>query len=586
MIRGHGTEPRRGDNVEAARRTLRRIWNQCFADAARETDAYARVEAQLKWAEERPRHLPATLTVMSDQLSGLRYGATGRTGQPVLLVMTGYSEEQIALVIAAHVRQGGCRRITPFVEKKVWASVKDKLAECLQHLDIDHTDVFMSGVMVEPNNATDVFRKITGWIRAHRDLCPAIDCTGGQKPMDAGAAHAASFYGLPAYYLDFTEYDPELRRPLPWTSNYREMTLPEPAFSLNRRRHVFGLYRARRFAAARVALTEIANGAQDFLDETDRKELTNACALLDQASSWMALRYGDRALANHPLHPLFGASSPAVSARSLVEKLLDASEFDLFFAYVVDESWRLKMSYEAGDSADHREVLIGCAGLAELVIDRMFREPWLANAHITGARVDETNPAEPLTNEGIRELSNWAGQSFPVSLIPHGALRDKCRLLREGHNKHVSFDLKVRVRNGRPQKILDYSGIRIVLDVKLTQPSPLADGQSPKALWNKLTESFPDSAWMQTRNDLVHLRTPLLSDQERGYVGQALEQHLPRFIEMLRRVHYGEPMDFAHASDESWLKWIHDPRWLRSTCAPWTEQHAEAQFEHWLRLKL
>jgi hypothetical protein len=363
--------------VDDAQRKLQELWQAIFEHEQSASTLEARARAEDEWRAQRHEHLPLTLEVMLHSTRPLQYGREGQNdGEPELVLMVGYSEEQLALSIAAHV-SAGCRKIVPFSTLEAWTSVQSEVVACLSDLGLSPNGDyrFESLQTIEPNDPADVFRKVMDWVRDHTDRRPAIECTGGKKPMDFGSAYAASFYGLPAYYVDFDGYDPQLRRPWPWTCRYHYLSLPDAAFSLATRREVHSLFEARRFAEAQVLLKQIIEAPQtrQYLDEKDVQDLACVEQLIQRCDSWMQLRYDDPSLKDHKLHRYFiEARDSQAKPRDVIEKLLQRDHAELLQEYVVDEYWRLWSLWE---KKEFREALIGCVGLVELIIDALFFLP-------------------------------------------------------------------------------------------------------------------------------------------------------------------------------------------------------------------
>lgn len=572
-----------GDVVER----LRDLWLECFGEKSSMRDPRDLADRSEKWSDHRADHLPWTLEVLLRGLPPLRYGRADQegTGTPVLLLMAGYSEEQLALVVATHVRASRCQKVVPFTGAGVWPEIRNDLNGCLRILDTDPA-VLDEHVTINPSEPADVFRKVSDWLRSHPEMRPAIDCTGGQKPMDAGAAHAASFYGLPAYYLDFTGYDVALRRPKPWTSIYRELELPDAVYSLAWRRRVLEAYRGRRFHDALVWIAAIGRGADAsrFFDDESRRELHQAGESLARAAAWDDLRYEHLTLRNHPLHSFFlevaARVSTAEEMKKSIESLLSPERFDLFFRYVVDEYWRLRMRLDQGEK---RDVLVGCVGLTELLVDYLFREAWSSRLRIVGAQalywVDQTPSPIP-------DVTCLQNQALPGERIAPSASAKKIQLLRDGRAGRVPLQWASAASLGLKVDRADANRrIAVVADVELDGGNAPLHGLS-KDVWAERWGRFPHSDWVLVRHGLVHLRAPLFDEQvfRNEAATTALDEYVPRFMELVRRIHVEEALDLAQSSNTAWVKWRGDPRWSRETCARWVG--SEHDLETWLRLRL
>lgn len=583
--------------VERVQRELRDLWLRCFTpDARHDPDARARGEEQ--WRAQRPEHLPRTLEVMGrHQPLEIRYGRRDQAdqeGEPTLLLMAGYSPEQISLVIAAHAR-AGCAEVVPFTGAGVWAGIHEEVAACLQQLRVE-LGLVAAPVEVDPSDPADVFRKLVRWIRDRPPARCAIDCTGGKTPMDSGAAHAASFYGLPAYYLDFGDYDPQLRRPLPWTCAYQPLALPEVAFSLNARRRAFEMFRAGRFGEAHAAVQELLHADREsgFFESTERSELHLAERLTARATAWRSLSYPD--LPEHPLHNALSRATE-VEPRALVEEFLAAERFDDLFCYLADEYWRLCLLHNAGEV---REALVGLVGVAELTVDRLLREPWFDDVRILSSRPIEW--LDLADDPALPDLGAWIGTQLPVGCVPPGAFGAKVKLLRHGR---TTFQLW-----GRPSEAgaslgdppPSFGEPRLSARVEVALPNGTdseaalswsrdSEGASTRAPlrglsnreWGQQFGAFPHGGWVQNRHALAHLRAPLLLASAVEQVRAAQRTFVPRLMEVLRRVHEGEDLDWDHVQEPGWIRWQAREPWRREDRAPWEE--SEADFARWLWLR-
>ena len=229
-----GTVPLGGLPVDNAKSKLQELWKAIFERRQSASTIESGTVPRTSGVTNDINISPLTLEVMLHSTEPLRYGRGGQNdGEPELLLMVGYSEEQLALSIAAHVR-AGCRKIVPFSTLAAWTSVQSEVVACLYDLGLSLSGDYQFDALqpIEPNDPANVFRKVLNWVREHPDRRPAIECTGGKKPMDFGSAYAASFYGLPAYYVDFDGYNPQLRRPWPWTCRYHCLSLPDTAVLL------------------------------------------------------------------------------------------------------------------------------------------------------------------------------------------------------------------------------------------------------------------------------------------------------------------------------------------------------------------
>jgi hypothetical protein len=580
-----------GPLVNDAQRELQELWRETFEHEQSASTLEARAHAEDKWRLRRHKHLPLTLEVMLHSMQPLQYGREGQNdGEPELLLMVGYSEEQLALSIAAHVK-AGCRKIVPFSTLEAWTSVQSDVVACLFDLGFRRNQDYQFELLqpIEPNDPANVFRKVMGWVRDHPGRRPAIECTGGKKPMDFGSAYAASFYGLPAYYVDFDEYDPQLRRPRPWTCRYHCLSLPDAAFSLATRREVHSLFEARRFAEARVLLKQIieAPHTQQYWDEKDVQDLVRAEQLIQRCDSWMQLRYDDGSLQDHKLHGYFvQMHKHQEKPRVVVEGLLQRDQAELLREYVVDEYWRLWSLWE---KKEFREALIGCVGLVELAIDALLFCSWFDDVHVDEVVLLRMAP-EDNRNLPVPEVLGWRGGRIdPRYLLPasHGA---KVVLMKKGMRKfeiwppvHAADITKLNLPRPGPND--PHLEVEVVLKTHLPPLGYAGSQRKMDALWKEYWGNYPNNAWVDARHALVHMRTPAFMDAdiETG-LKDAIEQVLPRFIRLLFRMATETQVDITDSADPTWVTWLQRDKWSAGNRLPWAGQ--SAALAKWLRLRV
>ncbi|MCB9610306.1 MAG: hypothetical protein H6716_27205 [Polyangiaceae bacterium] len=540
---------------------LKEIWGRCFPNAPNGLGAVDRARQEERWRAQRGVHLPLTGGIIKEQSDTLRYGPIGGTPDetpPVLLLMAGYSVEQLALVIAAHAG-GGCTTVVPFSSAEVWAAVQQEVTECVSVLGVQIE--IKECVDVDPASPADVFRKLLGWFQQNPGKRCAIDCTGGKKPMDSGAAHAASFYGLPAYYLDFDNYDPVLRRPLPWTCKYRELPLPETAFGLASRTRVVHAFERGRFWDAKMAMSEVvahADGSKLF-EPRDIEALKKAADQVNAAAAWMDLRYDE--LPDHPLHEAFKNVSKT-KPRKVVEELLAPTRFDDLFQYLVDEYYRLGLLF-AGEQV--RDALVGLVGLAEVVIDRMFSEDWFS-----GTKILTATPLNWTGNrtDALPDLTSWGGGRMPRACLPPSSFNQKVNLLQRGN---ATFNVLGSPSGAGSAELSESApswdnALLVRVEVYLPDDVKPPLGDLTKKVWRDAFCNFPQGEWVQNRHALAHLRAPLLEEGAVGNARNAYDYCVPRMVELLRRLHTKKDLCVADVASPGWCDW--QQTWRKEDCVP------------------
>ena len=523
-------------------RELKELWENNFSHEQSEFTPEKLVQGEQKWREQRCVHLPLTLNVMLENVASLDYGRRGQAdGERVLLLMVGFSEEQLALSIAAHV-QRSCKKIVPFSSLTVGAYMQSGIVDCLRDLELIEMEDYCFEPLqeIEPNNPANVFQKIMHWVRDNPDRRPAIECTGGQKPMDSGASYAASFYGLPAYYLDFEKYDRQLRKPKPWTCRYHKLELPDAAFSLSTRSSVRELFKKLRFQEAHELLQEIVNAplAAKYLEEEDHHDLNLAIDQFLRCNHCIQFRYEEDLLSEHKLHACFKKSRDTkMEPRKIVEELLKRNNQSLLFEYVIDEYWRL---YALRDKGEHREAIIGCVGLIELVVDSLFYLPWFD-------RVEK----EP-----------------PNSLPPEGHQRKKFLFLWNGKADFTRRSPRIKLKCDPP-------ALKVPVDEE--QCTALRAN-----VWDKYASEL--CIWTEARHALAHVRVPFVPPDT---LNRALNHAAPRFIELLFRMQNmgtAGQVDISQSAEEEWITWWTKEEWKQEKRAPWFNY--DQNITKWLRLPI
>ncbi len=256
------------EEADAAVGELKDMWGPIYNPINGSRD-HCRSQADGKWEVLQPEHLTLTLKVIrghgldptphSSDDPAIGYCNRDHMEEKALILMVGFSVEQLALCMAFHYLEYRCRKFVTFYSEQSGNDFFGKYQELLGGLigkdpgEVGRTVEVIRGTwgIVNPNRPSDVFKKVAEWLR-HRGgdqrYVPlkrfALDVTGGQKPMDSGASAAAAFFNIPAFYLDFTDYDDLLRRPKPYSLRYRRLLLPSTAFSHHNRRDLREAIRA------------------------------------------------------------------------------------------------------------------------------------------------------------------------------------------------------------------------------------------------------------------------------------------------------------------------------------------------------
>lgn len=605
------------------------------------------------WQQHARLYVPLTLDVMLETEGGdgrieIEYGgdANDEDRPKVLLLLAGYSVEQLALSIAAHA-ENGCQRVIPFTSGECWDAVYEDVAKYLGKME-DEKDRILDyhlppcskaetvvaskvcgkqillpkwPVEVDPGNPADVFRKLVTWLRNHRgQVRAAIDCTGGQKPMDSGATQAASFWGIPAYYIHFDKYDDKLRRPLPHTSRYVQLELPETAFSLSARRAIIERFESRDFQAAYLLAVQMATGVYDATrggsgNSEPFGQLEDLIAVgksVRKSRDWAHVRYHRRSLKAHNLHKYFrdfvkankehsksaaqksgGNKTEQKKSKPLDQVVLglrEKSRRTALLEYVVDEYWRLSTMLEVEQV---RDVIVGSVGLVELVVDSLFSFPWAktikikTDSDVTPLALFRKNGKKikpvPASDIPSADTLQWSkAERFPMNLMPFAAQGDKVQLMRFGSAKFRMF-LPVD-GTGRPHLKLDCSPPKEsqprfeALVTLRTSHAPLK--QIENNFWQSFWGKYPGE-WALCRHKVAHVRAPVLDPAVNDWLNNEVMPHyLPRFVELLFRMvdaeSDGKEVDLSDSHDTGcFLKWkcssktYHGKCWDYDARVPW-----------------
>ena len=560
-----------GDRTTKLVNEIECLYNSTFNEIQYDPDqAFAEL-----WKERQDQFLPRALELIqlrwksSQPLNELPYCKP--QGERVLLLMAGYSAEQLALCIAMHVSLGNVSRIVTFTSPSTWNTTGSEVDLALQKLGMSPQIELACGEF-DTSEPALVFQRVAQWWRDNRDsdLSIAIDVTGGQKPMDSGATYAAMFYDWPAYYLDFTDYDTNRRRPFPQTLVYQRLQLPAGAFAHDRRKAIMDQFNRCRFGSAESNLRLLSEQAEErskFFNDSDRADLLSARKLATQCRAWMNAQYSDQSLAAHPLH------DRAVGKKGTREKLFQLRDcaiignqrFEWLRDYVLDEFWRLKTIHdELGDDAEGvRDVIVGSAALCEFIVDSCFSMPSV-RIPIVGIRSPSTHPRRPTPliqapkskNPIATEVYERIAEALEAMdvhprRLPPGLTSSKMQLLR-GHQADLFFWLDARAMPSL-QDAAEWTDAKSLIETAMCSPHRVSGSQHklvvtfaaklssgvfpPKYNVQKTLGGFGDSTsrWIESRNLVAHFRG-MVDEEQIAVAGKAVNQYLPRFVGLLEEL--------------------------------------------------
>lgn len=175
----------------------------------------ALLSAELREVSERGRHLRAK---------------DGQLSPDLLILCVGYSPEPLLLAVAHH----SPAEVLLLKETSLQGDYLQTLEELWNRHRPGNLPEFRDlGFRVVRDSAADLFLAVRDAVQARQPGGRIVlDITGAKKSMIAGAFLAAGFLELETSYVDFGEYDPVLRRPVPGTSRPGRLSHPYRLFKL------------------------------------------------------------------------------------------------------------------------------------------------------------------------------------------------------------------------------------------------------------------------------------------------------------------------------------------------------------------
>jgi len=536
---------------EQARCELETLWSDVFGDVLGESkpDPIVLGGCWRQWDDRAAAHLPLTLALLDRP-----GGADSPKGKRYVLLLAGYSAEQLALCAGVHLSVETTTVIVPVSSKLAWKAVEESVRQHRSELGFLKPAIDPL-VEVDPSSPADVFRKLLGWLRGHPGVAVTIDSTGGKKPMDAGAIHAASWFDKQAWYLDFEHYDDVARRPRPWTCHYRRLELPDAVFSLRRRKAIAEAANAYRYDAALGLATDLLAGMterREYFDKADIDGVERARDTLDRAAKWVAGDYAG--IAGHAIEGVFRAQ-PGESVKDFAHRARNLPPFGMdLVTYVVDEYWRVWLLRETGQ---RREAIIGAVGLAERIVDALVEQRLAGGSPVLAAGTALLRGESAHVAEGKPFLPGW---------LPNANVNQKTKLLRKGEAKfHLCLTPS---KDGRPPS-LDVSWNKTSLEATLVvRCAALANGLSNR-LWEDHWGNGSNGKWFEIRHAVAHTRAALPPATAGDEIDAAIDTYLPRFVELLVRVVGGTALDLGRSADETWVTFKTTTSRRREDCMPW-----------------
>lgn len=178
----------------------------------------------------------------------------------LLILCIGYSPEPLLLAVAHHAPA----EVVLLVEQNLRATYLQSLAQLWDHFrEILVAPAFAQlaqrTVRDSPGDVYSSVRRIAAERPGARLL---LDITGAKKSMTAGAFLAAGFLDLETSYVDFSDYDPQLRRPVPGTSRPGRLDHPYRLFKLREEARLRDEFDRRRYREAERLALSLAEAAE------------------------------------------------------------------------------------------------------------------------------------------------------------------------------------------------------------------------------------------------------------------------------------------------------------------------------------
>ena len=128
---------------------------------------------------------------------------------------------------------------------------------------------------IESSEVESVYEKIKAFLKDKNPKEVAVDVTGGKKAMVSGASAAAALAGCRIFYVDYSEYDPALRKPIPGTEYMNELKNPIEVFGEIDAEKGKELFNKGDFSAA----TEVFGRLENNVMHPERYQLLKALAV-------------------------------------------------------------------------------------------------------------------------------------------------------------------------------------------------------------------------------------------------------------------------------------------------------------------
>ena len=160
----------------------------------------------------------------------------GYSHDPLLQSICVYKPTHVILVLNAQYGEGPDGQTGEEFGQFVARCIADLPPERCPH-QISQANHTLESVVLKKDHPEEVFRTLCQLLipRLQHRECLVLDVTGGKKSMVAGAFLFGAFADVGVSYVDFDEYDPELRIPRGYTCRIGLLANPYHTLSPRRR---------------------------------------------------------------------------------------------------------------------------------------------------------------------------------------------------------------------------------------------------------------------------------------------------------------------------------------------------------------
>ncbi len=204
----------------------------------------------------------------------------------VLISLVGFSPEPLILTIAALKMEYVLFLLTPETESQIDYIIEKTELKPSQY----------DKKRLKSSDINEIYKHIRDILTDHNPSDIAIDITGGKKIMGAGAAIAGAMRNCSMYYIDYKEYVPGSRTPLPGSEFLYKIPNPYEVFGDQDIIRALQLYKDGNFNAGIEILGLLSSKVRDI------RKIDIYRAILSMSQAWedflfaKALKYAGKAI--------------------------------------------------------------------------------------------------------------------------------------------------------------------------------------------------------------------------------------------------------------------------------------------------